>query len=60
MLDTHLWQAQIRKLMPDWKKTVTIAKLIAEICGGWWTLMSGAISIPFAFLAILLGGKAGT
>jgi hypothetical protein len=31
------------------------AKLLAEICGGWWALMSGAVSIPFAFLALFWG-----
>ncbi|MGA3283417.1 MAG: hypothetical protein ABSD57_03015 [Verrucomicrobiota bacterium] len=35
-------------------------RFLAEIVGGWGSLMSGAISIPFAFLAIALGGKAGT
>jgi hypothetical protein len=25
--------------------------------GGWWSLMSGAMSIPFAFLALIFGGK---
>jgi transposase-like protein len=35
-------------------KIIKIAKLLAQICGGWWSLMSGAISIPFAFLAIFV------
>jgi hypothetical protein len=33
--------------------------LLKAICGGWWSLMSGAISIPLAFLAVIFGGKAG-
>lgn len=33
------------------------AKLLAEICGTWWAIMSGAISIPLAFIALLLPGN---
>jgi hypothetical protein len=29
-------------------KIIKIAKFITYICGGWWSLMSGALSIPFA------------
>jgi hypothetical protein len=34
-------------------------RISVSIVGGWWSLMSGAVSIPFAFLAIVLGGKTG-
>jgi hypothetical protein len=39
-----------------WKdsKFFRAAKLVAEICGGWWGLMSGAFSIPFAFMSLFL------
>jgi hypothetical protein len=33
-------------------RIVKVAKLIADVCGGWWSAMSGAISIPFAFAAL--------
>jgi len=33
------------------------AEILVPIVGGWWSLMSGAISIPFAFLALIFGGK---
>jgi hypothetical protein len=56
-LDKPLHQAQIRKLMPNWKKIATIAKLIVEICGGWWGVMSGAFSVPFAFMALYAQGR---
>lgn len=36
--------------VPKW------ARLLASIVGGWWSLMSGAISIPFAFAALFSEG----
>jgi hypothetical protein len=33
------------------------AEIIVPLVGGWWSLMSGTISIPFAFLALIFGGK---
>jgi hypothetical protein len=33
------------------------SKIIASLLGGWWSSMSGAASIPLAFLAVLVGGK---
>ena len=36
-------------------KILKVVKLLAEVCGGWWGIMSGAISIPFAFLALFWG-----
>ncbi|HXR05354.1 MAG TPA: hypothetical protein VN836_11675 [Verrucomicrobiae bacterium] len=42
--------------MPKTGKILTAAKFLAEICGGWWSLMSGAISIPLTFLALILPG----
>jgi hypothetical protein len=32
-------------------------KLGVEICGGWWSAMSGAASIPFGFLALFVAGS---
>jgi len=32
-------------------------KFIATICGGWWSAMSGAVSIPLAFFALWFGGS---
>lgn len=32
------------------------SKILVSICGGWWSLMSGAVSIPFAFIALLSHG----
>jgi hypothetical protein len=37
-------------------KILNFARLLASICGGWWSLMSGAISIPFTFMALLTNG----
>jgi hypothetical protein len=37
------------------QKIVNAAKLLAEICGGWWSTMSGAVSIPIAFFALFWG-----
>jgi hypothetical protein len=34
-------------------KIVQFVKLLVEVCGGWWSAMSGAISIPLAFVALL-------
>lgn len=34
-------------------------QIIGSAVGGWWSLMSGAISIPFAFIALISGGKPG-
>ena len=41
------------------EKTIKIAKLLVQICGGWLSLMSGAVSIPIAVLAIWCGGTGG-
>jgi hypothetical protein len=41
-------------------KFKTWVALLISICGGWWSAMSGAISIPFAFLALFVGGSATT
>ncbi len=35
------------------------AEILTSTVGGWWTLMSGATSIPFALLALICGGKPG-
>jgi hypothetical protein len=35
---------------PNW------LKLLVEVCGGWWSAMSGAASIPLALLALIFGG----
>jgi hypothetical protein len=32
-------------------------RVLAQIVGGWWSLMSGAISIPFGFVALLTQGR---
>jgi hypothetical protein len=40
-------------------KICKFAKLLASIVGGWWSLMSGALSIPIAVLAIYFGGSPG-
>ena len=37
-------------------KTIKAAKLLASICGGWFGLMSGGLSIPFAFAALFSQG----
>jgi hypothetical protein len=37
--------------IPDW------LKVTASSVGGWWSLMSGALSIPFAFIALFSNGK---
>jgi hypothetical protein len=37
-------------------KTFKAAKLFAQICGGWWSVMSGAASVPFTVLALYLNG----
>lgn len=34
--------------------------LLIEICGGWFSLMSGGLSIPFALFALYVGGSAKT
>jgi len=41
------------------EKTIKAAGLVVSICGGWWSIMSGAISIPCAVLAFAIGGSAG-
>src|SRR4051812_3470565 len=33
-------------------------KRVWNICGDWWGLMSGALSIPVYFAAVMLGGSA--
>jgi hypothetical protein len=43
--------------MSDFRKWATI---IVQITGRWWAIMSGAVSIPLAFLALVFGGKPGT
>jgi hypothetical protein len=35
------------------------ATLLASICGGWWSAMSGAFSIPFALAALFLDASHG-
>jgi hypothetical protein len=40
-------------------KIYKFAALLASLVGGWWSLMSGAISIPIAVLAIYFGGSPG-
>jgi hypothetical protein len=42
--------------MSDRDKTIKAAKLLASICGGWFGLMSGGLSIPFAFAALFSQG----
>ncbi|MDD5164913.1 MAG: hypothetical protein PHG25_00015 [Candidatus Pacebacteria bacterium] len=32
-------------------------QMVFEICGGWWSAMSGAISIPFGFIALFAEGN---
>jgi len=34
------------------EQIIKIAKLLVQVCGGWLSLMSGAISIPLAFVAL--------
>jgi hypothetical protein len=31
--------------------------IAASVCGGWWSAMSGAVSIPLAFLALFFQGQ---
>jgi hypothetical protein len=38
-------------------KILNSAKFLASVCGGWWSAMSGATSIPFAFIALFLRGN---
>src|SRR5207247_2092408 len=37
--------------IPQW------LKVIAEVCGGWWAAMSGAVSVPLALLALFCEGS---
>ena len=37
-------------------KVLQYLKLSVEVCGGWWSAMSGTISIPFAFVALFTEG----
>jgi hypothetical protein len=32
-------------------------EILCSSCEGWWSLMSGALSIPFAFVALILASK---
>lgn len=38
-------------------KLLTVWKLLVSTCGGWWSIMSGALSIPFAFVALFVQGR---
>jgi hypothetical protein len=38
---------------PNW------AKVLIEVCGGWWSAMSGVVSIPLALLGFIFGGTPG-
>src|SRR2546429_283664 len=43
--------AEIVFKIPQW------LKVIAEVCGGWWAAMSGAVSVPLALLALFCEGS---
>jgi hypothetical protein len=43
--------------MSKWTPAINAAKILAQIFGGWWTVMSGAISIPLGALALFTHGS---
>src|SRR5437870_5530319 len=48
--------AILQPMVVKWK-LLNVAKLLAPICGEWWSAMSGAILIPFAFVALVSQGR---
>jgi hypothetical protein len=43
--------------MPKLTPAIKAAKVLAQIFGGWWTIMSGAISIPLGAIALFTHGS---
>jgi hypothetical protein len=42
------------------EKIVNFVRLLARICGGWFNVMSGGLSIPLVFVGLYFGGSAKT